>query len=105
MTTRPLYPRDRASAPVDDPGGKRPGYSDYDLIAQLRAVRDEGNEAMTAAEQYDPDFGIKLSSCANEAEAEQLLDEWLARRVDVLRRTRAHLRQVWKAARPKSDSG
>ncbi len=60
--------------------------------------------ATTAAEQYDPVFAIKLSSCAGEAEATRLLDEWLARRMDVLKRTQARLRQVWKTAHPEPGS-
>ncbi len=98
MTARSLYPRGRAGALMDTTAGDRPGRPNYDLIAQLRAVREEGDGAMMAAETYDPNFGIKLSSCGDEATADQLLNEWLVHRIDVLKRTQARLRQVWKAA-------
>lgn len=101
MITHPPYPRGRAGAPVDTPGGRRPGRPNHDLIAHLRVARTEGDEAMAAAEQYQPNFGLKLSSCASEVEASQLLDEWLAHRVGVLKRTQARLRQIWETAHPK----
>ncbi len=56
MIIRPLYTRGRASAPMTGPDGGRPCRPDYDLIAHLRPIRAEGDEAMTAVEQYDPDF-------------------------------------------------
>jgi hypothetical protein len=101
MITRPLYPLGRPSAHMGHPGGKRSSRPDYDLIAQLRRIRAEGDEAMTAAEQYDPDFAIKLSSCTDEAEANQLLHQWLIRRMDVLKLTQARLRHVWQTTRQK----
>jgi len=98
MTTRPLYPHGRASAPNWQPTSEHPGRPDYDLIAYLRAAREEGDEAMKAAEQYDPDFSVKLSTCADGADAEKLLGEWLVRRLDVLKRTQRRLREVWQSA-------
>ncbi len=77
MTTRPLYPKGRASALWST---RRP---DYDLIAHLRNVRASGDEAMRAAEEYDPNFGLKLSACFDKNEADRLLDDWLSHRVAV----------------------
>ena len=102
MTTRPLYPKGRASAPPFTVGASPDGHAgrpDYDLIARLRAVRASGDEAMTAAEEYDPNFALKLSACFIEDDADRLLDTWLSRRVAVLRRTQAELRRVWQDAR------
>lgn len=103
MTTRPLYPRGRLSAPIASRGSglddARPSRVDYDLIARLRDAREQGDGAMAAVEKYDPNFAIKLSSCAEEEEAERLLDAWLSRRVDVLKRIQGHLREVWNAGR------
>lgn len=96
MTTRPLYPHGRAS--TLGPGGTRPGKTDYDLVTHLRAIRTDGDEAMTAAEEYDPDFSLKLAACTDAAEAERLLAAWLERRVDTLTRTQAELRQAWQQA-------
>jgi hypothetical protein len=104
MTTRPLYPKGRASAPPFTAGASPDGHAgrpDYDLIARLRAVRASGDEAMTAAEEYDPNFALKLSACSIEDDADRLLDAWLSQRVAVLRRTQAVLRRVWQdACRP-----
>jgi hypothetical protein len=72
---------------------------DYDLIAHLRAVRALGDEAMTATEEYDPNFALKLSACFIKDDADRLLDAWLSQRVAVLRRTQAELRRVWENAR------
>lgn len=88
----------RLSAPIHNPLGEKPGRPDYALIAHLRAIRQEGDEAMAAVERYDPDFSVKLYACLEEKAAENLLDDWFARRVDVLKRTQEHLREVWKAA-------
>jgi hypothetical protein len=103
MTTRPLYLQGRASAPSSGMGchpDGRAGRPDYDLIIRLRAIRALGDEAMTAAEEYDPNFALKLSACFIEDDADRLLDAWLSRRVAVLRRTQAELRRVWQDARP-----
>jgi hypothetical protein len=54
---------------------------------------------MTAAEEYDPNFALKLSACFNEDDADRLLDQWLSHRVAVLRRTQAEFRRVWHDAR------
>lgn len=102
MTTRPLYPQGRASAPSSAMGchpDGRAGRPDYDLIGRLRAIRALGDEAMTAAEEYDPNFALKLSACFNEDDADRLLDQWLSHRVAVLRRTQAEFRRVWHDAR------
>lgn len=98
MTTRPLYPSGRLSAPIRKPG-EHAGPPDYDLIARLRTVREQGDDAMTAVEQYDPDFSVKLSACTEITSAEQMLDEWLSRRLDVLRRTQSQLRDLWQSTR------
>jgi hypothetical protein len=95
---RPHYAHGRASAPTANPR-----RTDYDLIAHLRNIRREGDEAMWAIEEYDPNVGIKLSSCADDAAAERLLDAWLARRVAALKKTQSRLRKVWKAAHAKPD--
>ena len=94
MTHRPHYASGRASAPICNQSGR----PDYDLIAYLRAIRKESDDAMWAVEEYDPNVGIELSSCKDEAAAERLLDAWLARRLDALKQTQSKLRQVWKAA-------
>jgi hypothetical protein len=102
MTTRPLYPQGRASAPSSAMGcypDGRAGRPDYDLIVRLRAVRALGDEAMTAAEEYDPNFALKLSACFIKDDADRLLDEWLSHRVAVLRRTQAEFRRVRENAR------
>ena len=97
MTTRPLYPHGRASTLA--PAATHPGRTDYDLVAHLRAIRADGDEAMTAAEEYDPDFSLKLAACTDATEAATVLAAWLARRVDTLTRTQAELRQAWQQAR------
>ena len=96
MTWRQLYPAGRASA-LCNPLKKAPLPSP-DLIDHLRAVRESGDRAMTAVEQYDPDFSLKLSACTDEAAAERLLEDWLARRFAVLKRTQSDLRKVWRTA-------
>ena len=83
MTGHPHYVRGRASASTNNQL-VRP---DYDLIAHLRSIRKDGDEAMWAVEEYDPNVGIELSSCTDEAAAERLLEAWLARRLDALKRT------------------
>lgn len=94
MATRPLYPHGRASAL--GPAGTHPGKTDYDLVAHLRAIRADGDEAMTAAEEYDPNFSLKLAACTDAAEAESLLAAWLKRRVDTLTQTQGELRHAWQ---------
>jgi hypothetical protein len=98
MITEELYSRGRLSAAIRGPHGERLGRADYDLISKLRAARVEGDEAMVAAERYDPDFSVKLSACIHEADARALLDAWLDRRVEVLKTTQAQLRRIWEAA-------
>jgi len=98
MITHELYTRGRLSAPVSGPHGERPHQANYKLISDLRAVRAEGDEALTAAEQYDPDFSVKLSACVDASDATALLDAWLDRRVEVLKRVQTRLRSVWEAA-------
>jgi hypothetical protein len=75
------------------------GRPDYDLIVRLRDVRTLGDEAMTAAEEYDPNFALKLSACFIKDDVDRLLDEWLSHRVAVLTRTQAEFRRVWENAR------
>ncbi len=104
MTTRPLYPGGRASALPHAAGTAYPGdghidHPDYDLTARLRAVRASGDEALRAIEEYDPNFGLKLSACSDKDGADRLLDDWLSSRVDVLKHTQAELRRVWEHAR------
>ena len=94
MTHHRHYGHGRASAPTDN----RPGHPDNNLIAQLRNIRKQGDEAMWAAKEYDPNFGIERSSCLDDAAAERLLDTWLTSRLDALKRTQSELRRVWKAA-------
>lgn len=98
MEDENLYPRGRLGAPVAGPHGERLANLDHALIARLRAVRVEGDEAMTAAEQYDPDFSVKLSACTREADASKLLTDWLERRITVLKKTQAELKHVWQEA-------
>jgi hypothetical protein len=93
MTMQQLYPKGRASALWSA------HRTDYDLVAHLREVRASGDRAMGAAEEYDPNFGLKLSACFNEDQADRLLDEWFSHRVAVLKRTQARLRRVWEVAR------
>ena len=85
MDEHPHYAHGRASAVTDNQSGR----PDYDLIAHLRSIRREGDEAMWAVEEYDPNVGIELSSCTDEAAVERRLDAWLARRLDALKRTQS----------------
>ena len=101
MTARPLYPRGRLSAPVSGPHGEHPVHIDHQLICRLRDARAEGDEALTAAEHYDPDFSVKLSACTREADANELLEEWFERRIAVLKQTQAHFRRLWDEAQTK----
>ena len=98
MTTRPLYEHGRASSLGHAPG-EHPGRTDYDLVQHLRAIRESGDEAMTAAEQYDPDVCLHLSACHAEAEVDKVLAEWLERRLAVLKRTSVEFKRVWTNAR------
>jgi hypothetical protein len=104
MTTRPLYPRGRLSVPVSGPHGERPVHIDQNLIGQLREARAQGDEALTAAEQFDPDFSVKLSACTREDDAQHLLDEWFEHRVTVLKQTQSHFRRLWEAARAEGNT-
>ena len=101
MAARPLYPRGRLSVPVSGPRGERHVRLDHNLISRLREARGQGDDAMTAAEQYDPDFSVKLSACTEEADANRLLDEWLEHRLAILKRTQEHLRHLWQEAQDK----
>lgn len=97
MVEHPSYPQGRASAlPAF---GTRAERQDYKLVEHLRAVRLQGDDAMTALEQYDPDFSLKLAACRETLEAEALLAEWLQRRINVLERTQAELKRAWGEAR------
>lgn len=97
MTTQPFYTQGRASAlPPDDVGSVQSSKPEYQLIDHLRIARANGDEAMTAAEQYDPDFSIKLSNCTSDEAAEALLADWLDRRVAVLKHTQDALREAWR---------
>ena len=99
MTTRLLHPHGRASALPDGEAGREHSIKpEYDMIAHLRIARENGDEAMTAAEEYDPDFSIKLSNCVTDEAAETLLAEWLDHRLSVLKRTQEALRQAWRNA-------
>jgi hypothetical protein len=103
MITRPLYPRGRLSAPVSGPHGERLVHIDRDLIGRLREARAQGDEAMTAAEKFDPDFSVKLSACTREDDAQRLLDGWFVHRVNVLKQIQSHFRRLWEAARTQTD--
>lgn len=102
MADKPLYPSGRASA--FSGGDRTDGSIDYALIKRLRAIRASGDLALRAAEQYDPDFSIKLSNCIVPGHAEALLTEWLNKRAAVLDRTQAELRRVWTEAQADRNS-
>ncbi len=105
MTTRPLYPNGRASAlPSGASPGSGTGRTDYELVTRLRAIRVSGDDALRAAEEYDPNFGLKLSACSEKNDADRLLEEWLSHRVAILKRTQAEFRRVWEDARLSSGS-
>jgi hypothetical protein len=89
----PLYRKGRASALWST------RRTDYDLVANLRGARSAGDAAMRAAEEYDPNFALKLSACFDKGQADRLLDDWLLRRVAVLKRTQLKLRQLWERGR------
>lgn len=76
------------------------GTTNYELVERLRTLRESGDAAMWAAEEYDPNFSLKLAAALDEASADALLAEWLQRRLDVLTRTRNELRAAWHDARP-----
>ena len=78
---------------------------DYDLVRHLRSIREGGDEAMTAAEQYDPDVCLHLSACQSETEVDKVLGEWLDRRLAVLKRTSIDFKRVWTDARKSSTGG
>ena len=100
MTTHSLYRHGRVSAL---PTGGQGGRADYQLVEKLRAIREQGDEAMTALEQYDPEFSLKLAACREPADAEALLADWLGRRTDALKRTEAELLRLWREAQPASE--
>ena len=99
-TRETLYPGTRLSAKVPPrdncPDSSEPEQPNYPLIEALRAAREQGYDAITAVERYNPDFSIDLSRCHIEAEAEALLERWYARRVAVLDDTRETLRRLWR---------
>jgi len=101
MKTRPLYPSGRLSVPIAGPHGERHVRQDHELISRLRDARAQGAEAMVAVERYDPDFSVKLSACTEGTDADQLLDEWLERRLAVLKGTQSQLRHLWHEAQAK----
>lgn len=101
MAEHPSYSKGRLSAPITASVGVDGAHHDvsrpsYDLIHTLRAIRREADDAMTAVEEYDPDFSVKLSACVDQAQATLLLDEWLSRRVSMLTAAQARLRQAWE---------
>lgn len=100
MTCHPVYPS-RLSAPVSGPHGERPIVIDHKLISQLREARELGDNSMTAIEQWDPDFSVKLSACSKESDAQELLDKWLSLRLGVLKGVQQNLYQIWRAAQQK----
>ena len=93
------HPTFRLGAPVSGPHGEFPVEYAHELIAELRAIRVEGNEALAAIERFDPDLSVKLSTCTDEKDAQSLLDEWLRRRVDALEGTHKRLLEVWRHGR------
>ncbi|KAF1856455.1 hypothetical protein Lal_00045306 [Lupinus albus] len=73
-TRETLYPETRSSARLTargvSPDGAEPSTPDYPMIEALRAAREQGYDALTAAERYDPDFSIDLSRCQTAKEAD-----------------------------------
>ncbi len=102
MTTRPLYQHGRAASL--DGGDTHPGRPDYDLVLHLRAIRADGDEAMTAAEEYDPNFCLHLSACKDATAADAVLEQWLSRRVAALQRTKHEFKRVWADAQEAPSS-
>lgn len=74
------------------------GNTNYELVEHLRTLRESGDAAMFAVEEYDPDFSLKLAEAADATSAEGLLSEWLKRRINVLEQTRQKMREAWKQA-------
>ncbi|GJE79071.1 hypothetical protein [Methylorubrum thiocyanatum] len=107
-TRETLYPGTRLSAKTDPRGvavtDGHPGQPDYALIEALRAAREQGYDAITAIERYDPDFSVDLSRCRDEAEADWLLERWHARRSAVLDETRTTLKRIWADSRRASKA-
>lgn len=107
MTRRDLYPSTRLSAKISvhehNPADAsiKPNYA---LIEKLRSVRDDGYEAITAIERYDPDLSIDLSRCVSSKDVDALLDAWFEKRLTVLRNTRNELERTWRENRPSSDA-
>lgn len=107
-TRETLYPETRLSAHLTQRGampGDEAEQPNHPLIEALRAVREQGYEAMTAAERYEPDFSIDLSRCRDAAEADALLERWRAHRTAILDDTRATLRRVWMERRGAEGRG
>jgi len=94
--THELYATGRAEALPHTPDSNPPP-PDYALVRRLRAVRDEGQEAMSALEHYDPNFSLRLSECEDEAAAIGHLKDWLERRVTVLEQCRSRLEETWRS--------
>lgn len=98
-----LYKWGRLNAPVSSPGSRLERVDDA-LIEHLRMIREQGLDAMRAADQYDPDLSVKLSNCETEEEAAKVLGEWYDYRAGFLRRTQQELRDSWAAAAAKRRS-
>lgn len=107
MTRNAPYPSMRLSAKISAHENQPADAStkpDYALIKTLRSVRDDGYEAITAIEHYDPDFSIDLSRCVSRKEADALLDTWLEKRMAVLKHTCSELERTWRESRASSAS-
>lgn len=102
LTQDPLYTHGRLSAPVTQHGASAPRR---DLIETLRSIRRQGREDLLGIERYDPDFSLKLSECNVEQEAVAYLEEWLEKRLSVLKVTRDRLHHAWAEEIAKSGGG
>lgn len=108
-TRETLYPETRLSAPLTARGvgsdATEPPLPDYPMIEALRAAREHGYDAITAAERYDPDFSLDLSRCQTAKEADAMLERWYKHRAAILDETRASLREIWKTHRLGDKTG
>ena len=66
---------------------------------RLRAARAYGDETMTAVEQYDPDFCLRLSACTTQADADMVVQDWFERHLAGLKRTGETFKRVWGETR------
>lgn len=98
MRTRSAHSQIPGDERGEGRGADRLGRSGSDLISLLRAVQEEGREAMIAVDQYDPNFAKSLAASTSELEAVPVIDNWLTSRQAVLDRTRDRIRSVWAAA-------